>query len=590
MSRRAAIALAVTSIAACRCSGGAVAPPETPCAKPEEIATLRLNQLQLVGSHNSYRRHTYQPIFDLIQWFGADRARGDQRRSRGTTTTCRCAEQLTDYGMRALELDLFNDPAGGRFYERQGLQLRQRADRRPTSRSCDEPGHEGAARPRLRLRDAPPDVRVRAARDRRRGATRIPRHLPLFIHIESKAVDRRRRAHQPGVHGRGAVRRGGRRRAGHRDPVRVRAARASSRPTRCAARTRRWTRRSPPRAGRWSRRVAAGRCSSWKGRRSSPTWRARPASAGRLIVRAVDARRARTRRSCSATTRSADSQRSPIWSRRGYIVRTMADSSTVEARSGDRTRMNAAFTSGAHIVSTDYYRPDPRGNMPGSGWSNYAVALPGGGPARSNPVSAGAAGPAVANLRIAPRRPPPPTSHRAPVLSASVGVRGRTYTPARCRLVEKLGVSRRGATGLPGVLRGRAARFPAKGRVDPDVDLLAAQRDDVRGVSARAGALVVLRARRPARAPRRPGAPPRAAGDDVLLYLSNLADGALGALAVRRFSRGRPPFQGSRSVAVFLLFAVAAPLVVSFVDAAMVTPPVGDDSGWSGTRGSGPTC
>ena len=56
-----------------------------------------------------------------------------------------------------------------------------------------------------------------------------------------------------------------------------------------------------------------------------------------------------------------------------------------------------------------------------------------------------------------------------------------------------------------------------------------------------------------------------------LLYLSNLADGALGALAVRRFSRGRPPFQGSRSVAVFLLFAVAAPLVVSFADAAAVT-------------------
>jgi hypothetical protein len=43
--------------------------------------------------------------------------------------------------------------------------------------------------------------------------------------------------------------------------------------------------------------------------------------------------------------------------RRGYIVRTMADSSTVEARSGDRARMNAAFTAGAHIVSTNYYRP-----------------------------------------------------------------------------------------------------------------------------------------------------------------------------------------------------------------------------------------
>ena len=62
MSRRAAIALAITSIAACRCSGNAGLPPETPCAKPEDIATLRLNQLQLVGSHNSYRRHTYKPI------------------------------------------------------------------------------------------------------------------------------------------------------------------------------------------------------------------------------------------------------------------------------------------------------------------------------------------------------------------------------------------------------------------------------------------------------------------------------------------------------------------------------------------------
>jgi PAS domain S-box-containing protein len=56
-----------------------------------------------------------------------------------------------------------------------------------------------------------------------------------------------------------------------------------------------------------------------------------------------------------------------------------------------------------------------------------------------------------------------------------------------------------------------------------------------------------------------------------LLYVSNLADGALGAAAVRRFSRGRSPFEGSRGVAVFLLLAVAAPFVVSFADAAAVT-------------------
>jgi hypothetical protein len=77
--------------------------------------------------------------------------------------------------------------------------------------------------------------------------------------------------------------------------------------------------------------------------------------------------------------------------RRGYIVRTMADGGTVQARSGDETSMRAALRAGAQIVSTDYYRPDPRGDTPGSGWTSYQVRLPGGGPARANPVSGGPA-------------------------------------------------------------------------------------------------------------------------------------------------------------------------------------------------------
>jgi hypothetical protein len=44
----------------------------------------------------------------------------------------------------------------------------------------------------------------------------------------------------------------------------------------------------------------------------------------------------------------------------------------------------AALTSGAHFVSTDYPEPDPR-------FTPYAVAIPGGSPARCNPVSAPAA-------------------------------------------------------------------------------------------------------------------------------------------------------------------------------------------------------
>jgi hypothetical protein len=47
----------------------------------------------------------------------------------------------------------------------------------------------------------------------------------------------------------------------------------------------------------------------------------------------------------------------------GYMVRTRADADTVEARRHDGRRMKAALASGAQIVSTDYYAgvPDPEG-------------------------------------------------------------------------------------------------------------------------------------------------------------------------------------------------------------------------------------
>lgn len=66
----------------------------------------------------------------------------------------------------------------------------------------------------------------------------------------------------------------------------------------------------------------------------------------------------------------------------GYMVRTRSDANTIEARTGDNARRDAAFASGAHWVSTDYPAPDPFIG------SNYTVQVPGGTPARCNPVNA----------------------------------------------------------------------------------------------------------------------------------------------------------------------------------------------------------
>lgn len=72
----------------------------------------------------------------------------------------------------------------------------------------------------------------------------------------------------------------------------------------------------------------------------------------------------------------------------GFIVRTRADGDTEEARTGDYTKMNAAFESGAQIISTDYYRPDPRYKTEPENWTDYKVAFPDGRTKRINPVSA----------------------------------------------------------------------------------------------------------------------------------------------------------------------------------------------------------
>jgi len=68
----------------------------------------------------------------------------------------------------------------------------------------------------------------------------------------------------------------------------------------------------------------------------------------------------------------------------GYVVRTRADADTLQARNGDTSTRDAAFASGAQWVSTDY--PTPSYAAPfGTG---YVVEIPGGTVARCNPVNA----------------------------------------------------------------------------------------------------------------------------------------------------------------------------------------------------------
>jgi hypothetical protein len=68
--------------------------------------------------------------------------------------------------------------------------------------------------------------------------------------------------------------------------------------------------------------------------------------------------------------------------RKGYLVRTRTDADTKQARTNDTTRREIALASGAQLLSTDYPASEP------SQWTGYSVSLPGGAVARCNPVEA----------------------------------------------------------------------------------------------------------------------------------------------------------------------------------------------------------
>ena len=80
----------------------------------------------------------------------------------------------------------------------------------------------------------------------------------------------------------------------------------------------------------------------------------------------------------------ANTQRIQNLVRRGYLVRTRSDLPLTTVTSGDRSLLRSALASGAQLVSTDF----PEVGMSARYGSSYVAELPRGGVARCNPVNA----------------------------------------------------------------------------------------------------------------------------------------------------------------------------------------------------------
>jgi hypothetical protein len=80
-----------------------------PTATPVPVTPLAINHIQVIGSHNSYHLRPEQALFDTILGLSAGLAESIEYSHRSLT------EQLEDFGIRQLEIDVFADPDGGLF-------------------------------------------------------------------------------------------------------------------------------------------------------------------------------------------------------------------------------------------------------------------------------------------------------------------------------------------------------------------------------------------------------------------------------------------------------------------------------------------
>jgi len=340
-------------------------------AAPAPQAPLRMNDVQVVGSHNSYKKRIAPAVFAALE-------QRDPKLAAALDYDHLTLAQQLDRGVRQLEIDIFADPEGGRFAHPMGEKFAKVAG--------EQTGFNKAAmmKPGFKVFHIP-EVDYRSCGTFKQCIGQIdawsrahPRHLPIMVTIN--AADRP--INKPGV----------------TDPLPLTAplldaldgeirdvltpnriitpddVRGNAPTLREAVTTKGWPTLESARGKIYfvldtpsdvSDRYRAGH----------------PSLKGRPIFGWYDTDQPEASVEIVGDPRT-DGAKIKEWVKQGFIVRTRTDADTVEARANDHTRQQAAIDSGAQAVSTDYYP-----GAPTRGWSKgFTVTLPGGVMERCNPV------------------------------------------------------------------------------------------------------------------------------------------------------------------------------------------------------------
>jgi len=152
-------------------------------AAEQDGATLRINRLRLLGTHNSYHVAPDPLVAKLIAAAAPAEARAIDCTQRPLD------EQLGTLGLRHFELDCYRDPDGGLFATPLGLKLAAAAGAPPPLKWTDElaaPGIKVLHSPGFDFRTTVPTLHA-ALVAVKEWSDAHPRHVPIFLLLELKS-------------------------------------------------------------------------------------------------------------------------------------------------------------------------------------------------------------------------------------------------------------------------------------------------------------------------------------------------------------------------------------------------------------------
>ena len=350
---------AVATVALC----AATAPAPKPTPEP------LMNQIQVIGSHNSYKQAIDPKLFALLQ--KTDSVSMSKIDYEHLTLT-----QQLNQGLLALEIDVYADTQGGRYAHPKGLDLAPGQPPYDLAGLMKQPGFKVFHIQDLDYRSNAPTFKL-ALLELKKWSAAHPTHHPVFITMNAKSEALKRpgltvpEPFTPAVFAaldKEILDNLGTDKVIMPDQVRGQYATLES-----AVLHRNWP----------TLRAAQGKfvfVLDELGEKRATYIQGHPSLKGRVLF--ADAEPG-TPEAAIHIMNNAKKDQAAIKAlvEKGYIIRTRADSDTQEARRNDQSSFAAAEQSGAQIISTDYYLPSTHFTSP------YVISFAGGTYFRANPVS-----------------------------------------------------------------------------------------------------------------------------------------------------------------------------------------------------------